>query len=294
MTTRFARTWAVLAAGTALTVALTACGGSSADDGSVSIVASTNVWGSIAEAVAGPDAEVTALISDPAADPHSYEVSPAQTAKLSDADLVVFNGGHYDEFVEKAVGGKDKRTVEAFELRTDKGDENEHVWYDVTTVAAVADRIAAQLGEIDAAHAAGYSERATAFKNRLAGITAVTGRIAAERPGAPVAQTEPIAHYLLQAAKATDRTPHAFQEAVEQETDPAPAAVAATRDLLTGKQVRALVYNVQTEDKISKDLRAVAQSAGIPVVEVTETLPEGMDYVQWQTSNADALATALK
>lgn len=294
VTTRFARTWAALTVGTALAAVLTACGGSSTGSDGVSVVASTNVWGSVAQAVAGGDAEVTSLISDPAADPHSYEVSPAQTAKISDADLVVFNGGHYDEFVEKAVSGKGKRTVEAFELRADKGDENEHVWYDVSTVAAVADRIAAQLGEVDAAHAAGYAERATAFKERLAGISAVTGKIAAERPGVPVAQTEPIAHYLLRAAKAEDRTPHEFQEAIEQETDPAPAAVAATRDLLTGKQVRALVYNVQTEDKISKDLRATAQAAGIPVVEVTETLPEGVDYIQWQTANADALAAALK
>ncbi|WP_228831672.1 MFS transporter [Nocardia elegans] len=34
-------------------------------------------------------------------------------------------------------------------------------------------------------------------------------------------------------------------------------------------------------------------AAGIAVVEVTETLPEGLDYIQWQTRNAEALATAL-
>ncbi|MGS2808252.1 metal ABC transporter solute-binding protein, Zn/Mn family [Nocardia sp. MW-W600-9] len=283
-----------LTAGVAAAVVLTACGGSSKDSDGLSIVASTNVWGSIATAVAGPEVQVTSIISDPAADPHSFETSATDTAKISDADLVVFNGGHYDEFIEKAISGKDKRTVEAFEQRTDKSDDNEHVWYDVTTVAAVADRIAAQLGEVDAANAAAYTERATTFKNQLIGISTITGTIATQHPNAPVAQSEPLAHYLLLAATAQDKTPHEFQEAIEQETDPAPAAVAATRDLITGKQVKALIYNTQTQDKITQDLRATAQSAGVALVEVTETLPAGVDYVQWQTANAKALAAALR
>ncbi|MEV6215901.1 zinc ABC transporter substrate-binding protein [Nocardia sp. NPDC051833] len=283
-----------LTAGVAAAVVLTACGGSSKDGDGLSIVASTNVWGSIATAVAGPDVQVTSIISDPAADPHSFETSATDTAKISDADLVVFNGGHYDEFIEKAISGKNKRTVEAFEQRTDKSDDNEHVWYDVTTVAAVADRIAAQLGEVDTANAAAYTERATAFKNQLIGVSTITGTIATQHPNAPVAQSEPLAHYLLLAATAQDKTPHEFQEAIEQETDPAPAAVAATRDLITGKQVKALIYNTQTQDKITQDLRAAAQSSGVNVVEVTETLPAGVDYIQWQTANAKALAAALR
>ncbi|MEV6224893.1 zinc ABC transporter substrate-binding protein [Nocardia fluminea] len=294
MNPRFVRLFAGVTAGVAAVVVLSACGTASSDSDSPQIVASTNVWGSVASAVAGPDAQVSSIISDPAADPHSFETSATDTAEISDADLVVFNGGHYDEFIEKAISGKDKRTVEAFEERADKSDENEHVWYDVSTVAAVADRIAAQLSQVDAAHADAYTERAVAFKNQLIGVSTITGTIATQTPNAPVAQSEPLAHYLLTAATAQDKTPREFQEAIEQETDPAPAAVAATRDLITGKQVKALIYNTQTEDKITQDLRAAAQAAGIAVVEVTETLPAGMDYIQWQTTNAKALAAALR
>lgn len=293
MNSRFARVFAGLTAGLLTAAVLTACGSDSEDNDGLSIVASTNVWGSIATAVAGPDVPVTSIITDPAADPHSFETSAADTAKISDADLVVFNGGHYDEFIEKAIAGKDKRTVEAFEERPDKSDDNEHVWYDITTVAAVADRIATELGELDADNAAAYTERAVTFKNQLIGISTITGTIATQHPNAPVAQSEPLAHYLLLAAGAEDKTPHEFQEAIEQETDPSPAAVAATRDLITGKQVKAFVYNTQTTDKITQDLRTAAQNAGIAIVEVTETLPEGVDYVQWQTANAKALAAAL-
>ncbi|MEU7630704.1 zinc ABC transporter substrate-binding protein [Nocardia sp. NPDC049220] len=281
-----------IAVGVATALTVTACEGSKDSDQPI-IVASTNVWGTIAAAIAGPDATVRSLIADPAADPHSHETSAVESAEISDADLVVYNGGGYDEFAEKAVTSKDKRTVDAFESRIDKSDENEHVWYDVRTVGVVADRIAAQLGELDPNKSAAYAERAMAFKNQLTAITAITAAAAAEHPRTPVLQTEPLAHYLLVAAGAEDLTPHEFQEAIEQETDPAPTAVATTRDLLTGKRVRALVYNVQTQDKITKDLRATAQSAGITVVEVTETLPDRLDYIQWQTGNAQALAAAL-
>nr|WP_227999371.1 zinc ABC transporter substrate-binding protein [Nocardia australiensis] len=282
-----------IAVGVATAMALTACGNTSNDSGKPKVVASTNVWGDIATTIAGPDATVTAIISDPAADPHSHETSAVESAEISGADLVVYNGGGYDEFIEKAISGQHKRTVDAFDSRTDKSDENEHVFYDMSTVTTVADRIAAALGEIapDAANA--FTERANIFKSQLADVTAIASKLAAEHPKTPVLQTEPLAHYLLAAAGTDDLTPHEFQEAIEQETDPAPAAVAATQDLLTGKKVRALIYNVQTQDKITKDLRGIAQSSGTSVVEVTETLPNGVNYVQWQTNNAQALAAAL-
>lgn len=293
MKTSIAIRFAGVAVGVVAALSLTACGSDTKDSGKPTVIASTNVWGDIAATIAGPDATVESIISDPSADPHSHETSAVESAKLRDADLVVYNGGGYDEFAAKAVAGRNKRTVDAFESRPNKGDQNEHVFYDMQTVAAVADRIASSLGELAPGAASGFTERATTFKTGLAGITSIASKLATEHPKTPVLQTEPLAHYLLLAAGVEDKTPHEFQEAIEQETDPAPAAVAATRELLTGKQVRALVYNVQTQDKITKDLRSVAQSNGLAVVEVTETLPAGVDYLQWQTKNAQALSAAL-
>ncbi len=292
MTRSFAVRMAAVAMGVAAAAGLTACGNSSNDSDKVTVVASTDVWGSIAAAIAGPDVEVKSIIDSPTEDPHEYQTSPTDAADIRDAALVIVNGGDYDEFAEKAAEGRGKPTINAFELKSGT-DENEHVWYDVNTVDAVAAKIASELGAADQEHAQAYTERAEAFRGKLKEISAVTAKIATEHPKSPVLQTEPLAHYLLQAAGADDRTPHAFEEAVEQGTDPAPADVAAVRDLLTAKQVRALLYNVQTEDKTTKDIAATATAAGVPVVEVTETLPAGTDYVQWQTANAQALAKAL-
>jgi zinc/manganese transport system substrate-binding protein len=297
VTSIFVRRLAVAAlAAVAIAATLTACGGSkSGSDGGLTIVASTDVWGSIAAAVAGPDVRIVSLIDDPSQDPHEYQTTPQDAARIRDAALVIVNGGHYDEFAEKAAAGRGKPTIDAFDLRPDsaKQDDNEHIWYSLPTVDAVAAKIAADLGQLDPKNAQGYTDRAAAFHTSLQGIAAITAKIAADHPKAPVLQTEPIGHYLLLAAGADDRTPHAFSEAVEQGTDPAPADLAAVQDLLRGKQVRALLYNIQTEDKTTKEVAATAKSAGVPVIEVAETLPQGLDYLQWQTRNAQALATAL-
>ncbi|MGW2666283.1 metal ABC transporter solute-binding protein, Zn/Mn family [Nocardia tengchongensis] len=314
MTKSFARGFAVFAAGLATVATLTACGSTKSSD-ALTVVASTNVWGDITKAVAGPDITVDSIISDPSVDPHSFELSPADAAKITDAKLVVYNGGHYDEFIDKAVAGRNTKTVNAFDIAAESGhahenasaaptsakteaaahdhEANEHVWYDVHQVGHIAEHIADALGEIDPAHKQAYTDRAAAFAAKLAPVEAVTASIAAAHPNQPVLQTEPIAANLLTAAKADDKTPHAFQEAIEQGTDPSPQDVATVRDLLNAKQVRALVYNIQTEDKLTKDLRAAADKAGVTVVEVTETLPQGKDYVTWMTENAQSLAKAL-
>ncbi|WP_430330781.1 metal ABC transporter solute-binding protein, Zn/Mn family [Rhodococcus sp. ACT016] len=296
-------------------VALTACGRSPDADGQIRVVASTNVWGSVAQAVAGDRVEVTSIIAEPSADPHSYEASPTDAAKITDASLVILNGGGYDQFVEDVLDSsaalRAKPTVDAFELyetRTgapgdtadshdhdghDHGSVNEHVWYDMPTVDAAANAIAEQLGKLDPEGADTYTRNAEAFRTQLRGASETTAAIASAHRDAPVAQTEPIAHYLVQAASLNDLTPPAFTNAVENGTDPSPASIAETRQLFTDKKVRTLVYNVQTEDKVTRSIRKAAEDAGIPVVEVTETLPEGMDFVEWQTRTAQSLADAL-
>ncbi len=325
---------ALAAAAVAAATTLAACGTSTTgpDDGTLRVVASTNVWGSVAQAVAGDRLEVESLITQPSADPHSYEASPLDAAAISDASLVVYNGGGYDQFVEDILesGGGDPATVEAFalfesgegaDLHADHSDEhahestepnpestegtghshdghdhsgvNEHVWYDLATADAVAHAVADRLSELDPEGADTYRANAAAFHDDLHGVSDLVESIGVDHPDAPVAQTESIATYLVTAAGLRDAVPADFANAIENGTDPSPAAIAATRQLLLDKQVRALLYNPQTEDKVSREMRTVAEASGIPVVEVSETLPEGLDYIQWQNRTAEALASAL-
>ncbi|MGH3880171.1 MAG: metal ABC transporter solute-binding protein, Zn/Mn family [Actinophytocola sp.] len=271
-------------------------GGSAAADGKVAVVASTNVWGSVVRAVGGDEVSVESLIDDAAGDPHAHPDKPEDAAALADADLAVYNGGGYDEFFTKLADstGADLRRIDAFAVSGLPDGENEHVWYDLPTVRKVADETAAQLAAIDPAHKDVFAANADRFGARLDDLAAKAEQVGRSKPGAKVVATEPVAHYLLEAAGLTDATPAEFSEAVEEETDPPVAAVVRTTDLITDKQVVALVNNAQTETAITDSLTDAAKTAGVPVVTVTETLPEGVtDYVEWMTKQLDALAAAL-
>jgi zinc/manganese transport system substrate-binding protein len=279
----------------AVTAAACGSGAAAPADGKIKVVASTDVWGSVVKAVGGDDVNVTSIIDDPTKDPHDYEVKPADTAAVAGAQLLVSNGMGYDEFFAKTVStvGRGKPSVVAFEVsgKQQAADTNEHFFYDLPTVQKVADKIAADLGGIDGAKKATFDANAKAFDSKIDELITRVGRIPA---GKKVVVTEPVANYLLVAGNVADATPKAFEEAVEAGTDIPVAAVAASTALISNRQVDALVNNAQTETDLTNQLKSKAATAGIPVVDVTETLPAGTtDYVGWIGKEVDALSKAL-
>jgi zinc/manganese transport system substrate-binding protein len=270
------------------------CGQSASghDHGGVDVVASTDVWGSVAAAVAGPLASVKSIETGANADPHSFEATPADVAEITDASLLVYNGGGYDHWVDDVLAGKpEANAVDAYSLRGTQGQANEHVFYDVGTAKAVADEIAKRLAQIDSAHADEYHANATAFRRQADDIAAAERAIGQAHPSGSVVATEPVAFYLLRNAGIADRTPPGFASAVEEGDDPSPADVAAMLDLINSHQVSVLLFNPQTETAATKQIEDAAQRASLPVVTVTETLPQGVDYLTWQRNTADELAS---
>jgi len=277
----------------------------------IPVVTSTNVWGDIVRQVGGDQVAVTALIADPAADPHSFEPNAQAQLALSKAALVLENGGGYDDFMQTLTGaaGVTGPVITAVELfgtsavagtapsmgaaAADQSGFNEHVWYDFATVGNVATQVAADLTTIRPAQAALFAANLTAFTGKLAGLTAELEAIKAAHDGAPVAITEPVPLYLTQAAGLVNKTPQAFSAAIEEGTDVPPTVLSDTLGLFTGHQVVALVYNEQTSSPETEKLLAAAKDNAIPAVGVTETLPPGTDYLSWMDANITALTGAL-
>ena len=108
-----------------------------------------------------------------------------------------------------------------------------------------------------------------------------------------VAITEPVPLYLTEAAGLVNVTPPGFSEAIEEGTDVPPTVLADTLALFTGKKVAVLVYNEQTSSPETEQMLTAAKDNSIAVVGVTETLPEGKDYLSWMDANITALVGAL-
>ena len=139
--------------------------------GTIPVVASTDVYGAIVQAVGGDRVTVTSLIDDPAADPHSYEAPPAAAAAVARARLVVVNGGGYDDFAERLTPAPDAKVIDVVALSglsaPADGELNEHVWYSLPTMKTLAGRIATDLGAADPAGAAAFTANADAFGTRV-------------------------------------------------------------------------------------------------------------------------------
>jgi zinc/manganese transport system substrate-binding protein len=175
-----------------------------------------------------------------------------------------------------------------------KDDVNVHVWYDPAAMPKVADAVTAALAKLDPANASYFSEQKAKY---IAALKPFNDKIAALRaryPGAPIAFTENVAGYLTDAIGLKVMTPPEFMEAIESGTDPAPADVAAERDLLTGHRVRALLYNAQVTSPLTEQIRALAVQNNIPVVAVAETIPPNFKtFQEWQLAQLNELEKAL-
>jgi zinc/manganese transport system substrate-binding protein len=310
----------IAAASLALTGCATDDGGGDADDAILRIVASTNVYGDIAATIAGDAAEVTSIIHDAAQDPHEYEATPRDALAIADADLVIVNGGGYDEFMHTLLEAHDNDAVvvDAVELsglapddhdhedggegegedadehdHHDHGEFNEHVWYSLDAMASLAEELAVRLGELDPADADAFASNAQTFTAALGDLTARASGIAEAQSHTHIAITEPVPLYLLEAAGLENATPEEFSEAVEEGTDAPALVVRAVIDLVAGPGIALLAYNEQTVGPQTEQVLAAAQDAGTPVVSFTELLPEGEDYLGWMAANLDAIEAAL-
>ncbi|MBO0980224.1 metal ABC transporter solute-binding protein, Zn/Mn family [Microbacterium sp. SD291] len=87
----------------AAALVLAGCSGTPAAEGSgdtIEVVASTNVYGSLAAQIGGDRVDVTSIITSATQDPHSYEASARDRLAVQKADLVIENGGGYDGFID--------------------------------------------------------------------------------------------------------------------------------------------------------------------------------------------------
>jgi len=295
----------------------TAGANSQSASGAIEVVTSTNVYGDIVKTVGGDKVNVNAIITKTSQDPHSYEASAQDKLVISKAKLVVENGGGYDEFLHKIAdetkighenmisavdisGLAPEGETHSEEAHSEEGHThnhggfNEHVWYSLDTMGKLADAVAGKLGSLDPASASTFQGNADAFKTKLTGLTAKLDAVKAVDAHAPVAITEPVPLYLLEAAGLENKTPEAYSAAVEEGTDVPPAVMKETTDLLSAGSVRFLAYNEQTAGPQTESVKRAAEAAGVPVLDFTETLPEGKDYIQWMTDNVESVSTTLK
>jgi zinc/manganese transport system substrate-binding protein len=281
------------------TVALTGCGAASsaAPDGRIVAVGAENEYANVIAQIGGRYVQVSAILSNPNTDPHTFEASASVAETVSRARLIVENGLGYDDFmteIENAAGGSAKVINVQRLLGLPQDSPNPHLWYSPHTMPALAHALVAALSQIQPAHAAYFDANERRFDRSLEPWLRQLEGFSLRYPRTAVATTEPVADYMLQAAGITNLTPFSLQAAIMNGTDPAPQSLAYQDSLFAHHRVKVFVYNQQVTDTITQGFLSAARAAGIPVVGVYETMPvPGYDYQTWMLAEIRALQRAV-
>lgn len=277
-----------------------ACGNQSGSGGSGTIraVGAENEYASVLSQIGGRYVQVGAIMSNPNTDPHTFEASASVAREVGSAQLVVQNGLGYDNFmaqIEKSTSNSSRRVIDVQHLlRLPDSTANPHLWYRPSTMPAVAARIAQDLSALQPAHRAYFQHNLQTFDRSLDPWRQAIAELASRDAAAPVAVSEPVPDYLLQAAGLDDKTPWQLQADVMNGVDLSPQNVTLQENLLRDHQVKAFLYNQQVTDSVTQTFLAIAGQSGVPVVAVYETMPPAYSYQTWMLAETTALQHALE
>ncbi len=170
----------VLASVVVLAVACAAPPATERAAGPLRVVATTGMIGDAARRIGGAHVAVTTLMG-PGVDPHLYKASEGDVRRLSEADLILYNGLHLegkmgDILVKLARSrpvvavSEDLPREELREPPEMAGQYDPHVWFDVSLWSKTIAPIERELARLDPAHAAEFQANREAFGNELAAL----------------------------------------------------------------------------------------------------------------------------
>ncbi len=232
----------------------------------------------------GKYGKVTAIIANGDLDPHDFEPTAASAKAVAAANVVIANGLVYDSWMNNLARANDMQVTEVGEklLHLKKGN-NPHIWYDLTMPKRYVNYIAYRAGKIAPKHRIYYQERAQEYIAKINKLQKMTKKIDGHKEK-PVFVSEPVFDYALKAYHFRIGD-HEFEEAVENETDPSAQSVYRMQQMIKKKQISFFVNNTQASSSTVNGFVMLAQKNDIPIVNVRETMPNGVSYYQWMKAN---------
>ena len=261
----------------------------------INIVAAENFYGALAKEIGGNYVNVHSIISDPDADPHSFTTAPSTNKAISQAQIIIYNGADYDNWINQMIARVDKKKVTLINVANlvgVKSGQNPHLWYKPETFPKLAKLIADKISAINSSSSKKVTQNLDIFIKDNNKIITMIANVKSKYAGTTVTATEPVFGYIAD-AMGLNMTGIDFQWNVMNDTEPTPKIIAGYQSLITNKQVKILFYNSQVSNNITKNMQDLAKKNSIPIVGITETMPANITVNQWLLSQIKDTATAL-
>ncbi len=274
-----------------------ACGSgqsTSEKNGTIEVVASVNQWGTVAKTLGGDNVNVTSIINSTNVDAHDYEPTTSDIAKLQKAQVIIVNGAGYDAWAVKAAQTANATIVNAAEVGGVNDGENPHVWFSAEVRKAVAQAITKAYEQVDAAKKNDFDKMNDQWTAEENNVESKITEVKQKTDGLAYAATESVASYLAEDMGLTDATPSGYARATANESEPTPTDIKQFTDALKAGEIKLLVVNTQEESELTGKITDAAKSVEVPMVELTEQMPEQYDSLTaWMEGLVDAFSQAI-
>lgn len=274
-----------------------ACGSgqsTSEKNGTIEVVASVNQWGTVAKTLGGDNVNVTSIINSTNVDAHDYEPTTSDIAKLQKAQVIIVNGAGYDAWAVKAAQTANATIVNAAEVGGVNDGENPHVWFSAEVRKAVAQAITKAYKQVDAAKKNDFDKMNDQWTAEENNVESKIAEVKQKTDGLAYAATESVASYLAKDMGLADATPSGYARATANESEPTPTDIKQFTDALKAGEIKLLVVNTQEESELTGKITNAAKSTNVPMVELTEQMPEQYDSLTaWMESLVDAFSQVI-
>ena len=294
---RIARIAIAALASVGMLASVAACGSgqsTSEKNGTIEVAASVNQWGTVAKALGGDNVNVTSIINSTNVDAHDYEPTTSDIAKLQKAQVIIVNGAGYDAWAVKAAQTANAIIVNAAEVGGVNDGENPHVWFSADVRKAVAQAITEAYEQADAAKKNDFDKMNDQWAAEENNVESKIAEVKQKTDGLAYAATESVASYLAEDMGLADATPSGYARATANESEPTPTDIKQFTDALKAGEIKLLVVNTQEESELTGKITDAAKSVEVPMVELTEQMPEQYDSLTaWMEGLVDAFSQAI-
>lgn len=292
-----------------LALLLSACGGSTSDEGGSSasagtlrVVAGFYPLAYAAEQVGGDGVEVTNL-TPPGGEAHDLELSPQQVADIGEADLVLYVPGFQpalDEAIAQVAPDRALDVTEALTLlpaeeHADGGDHGDahgtldgdpHVWLNPLNMATIGDEIATRLSALNSGGP--FTAGAQALTASMNALNDEWAQGTAECRSRDLVVSHEAFGYLA--------AQYDFAQigiaGLSPDAEPSPARIAEVADLVRERGVTTIYYETLVDPAVAETL-AAETGATTAILDPLEGLLEGStgDYVTVMQGNLEQVRT---
>jgi ABC-type Zn uptake system ZnuABC Zn-binding protein ZnuA len=236
------------------------------------------------------------------ADPHSYQPTPQDTAKISEARLLILNGADYEHFLEPLLENADgeSQLIEAstgLDLRSDPDHGvDPHLWLDPNNVIAYVENIREGLTHFDPDGSQAYQSNADAYIEKLRELDAwISGEVAQIPPERRVLITnhEALGYFAERYGLTVVGT---IVESFSSDASPSARQMAALINQIRQSEAPAIFLDASDNPALAQQ---IAAETGVEVVtdlyleSLTDGAPAGT-YIDLMRYNVTKLVEALK